>query len=144
MANDLFGVVALLVVLGIGGVALGPAAVAGGELVDVSGEPVTVGYGSPTAVDESGERFTDEVRVTNASGAELDRRTDFRWNSTTGEITFLNTSSTTVGETATINYQYRQQTALTSGLADIINTLGVVLTFGLMILAAGYVMRELV
>jgi hypothetical protein len=144
MANDLFGVVALLVVLGIGGVALGPAAVSGGELVQVDGEPVSVSYGSPTPVDESGQRFADRVTVRNATGDELDRRTDFRWNSTTGEITFLNTNSTTAGNTATVDYQYRQQTALVAGIAEIINTLGVVIAWGLLILASGYVIREVV
>jgi len=144
MANDLFGFVALLVVLGIGGVALGPAAVSGGELVQVDGEPVSVSYGSPTPVDESGQRFADRVTVRNATGDELDRRTDFRWNSTSGEITFLNSSSTAAGDTATVDYQYRQQTALVTGIAEIINTLGVVIAWGLLILASGYVIREVV
>jgi hypothetical protein len=144
MANDLFGVVALLVILGIGGVALGPAAVSGGELVEVAGEPVTVDYSGTVAVDESGQRYADRVTVRNASGAELDRRTDFTWNATAGNLTFSNTSATTAGNTATVDYQYRQQTPLVTGIAEIINTLGVVIAWGLLILASGYVIREVV
>jgi len=144
MANDLFGVVALLVILGIGGVALGPAAVSGGELVEVAGEPVTVDYSGNVSVDESGQRYADRVSVTNASGAELDRRTDFTWNATTGNLTFANTSATTAGDTVSVDYQYRQQTPLVTGIAEIINTLGVVVAWGLLILASGYVIREVV
>ena len=142
MSNDFFGVVALLVILGIGAVAFVPAYTAGGEPVSVVNESVTVDYSTAQSVDESGLQYEDSVTVHNASGDVLDAGTDYEWNETTGDVTFLNSSATTDGESAAISYQYRQTSAEHDAVAWTTNALGTVLTWGLIILGAGYVFRE--
>lgn len=142
MSNDLFGVVALLLILGIGAVAFAPAYAAGGERVSVANESITVDYSGTQSVDESGLQYDDSVTVRNSSGAVLDAGTDYEWNATDGSVAFQNTSATTDGSEAAISYQYRQETDQGQAVAGVLSGLGKFVTFGLLLLGGGYVLRE--
>jgi len=144
MSNDFFGVVALLMILGIGAVAFGGVYANGGAPERVDNETVTVDYSSPQSVQQSGLSYDDRVTVRNGSGAVLDAETDYQWNATSGEVTFLNTSATTSGGDATITYQYRAETDTHQSTGRVISMLSTFLTWGLILLAGGYVFREVV
>jgi len=143
MSNDLFGAVALVLVLGIGVVAFGPAYAGGAERVAASDE-ITVGYSGAQAVDESGLRYAETVTVTNASGATLRADIDYRWDATNGTVTFINTSATSSGETATVAYEYREPSQRQRTIAGVVSALGMPLVYLLFLLAGGYVFRELI
>jgi hypothetical protein len=134
MSNDLFGVIALIVILGVGAVAFAPAYADGADRQSVTNESITVA--------ESGLEYDDTVSVTNSSGAELAAGTDYDWNATAGNVTFQNTSATSDGETATISYQYREASAQHETRAGIAGFVGQALTWLLVLLAGGYVFRE--
>lgn len=142
MSNDLFGVIALIVILGVGAVAFAPAYVDGADRTTVTNESITVDYSGSQPVAESGLEYADTVDVYNASGAELAAGTDYDWNATDGNVTFQNTSATTDGETATITYQYREASEQHETRAGIAGFVGQALTWLLVLLAGGYVFRE--
>lgn len=139
MADDLFGVVAVAVILGIGVVALGPAFVSGADRVSAS-EPVTVDYSSSTNVSEEGLRYDDEVSVT-SNGTALREDVDYDWDQRNGTISFTNTSATTAGESVTVSYEYRQAGQRQQTVAAVVNALGLPLVLLLFLLAGGYVFR---
>lgn len=141
MSNDLFGAIALLLVLGVAAVAFGPAYVSGADRVSVTNESITVDYDTPQSVDEEGLEYADAVTVRNASGDELAAEA-YRWNTTSGNVTFQNTSTTTEGESATISYQYRAADEQHETRAGILAFSGQALTWLLVLLAGGYVFRE--
>jgi hypothetical protein len=142
MSNDLFGVIALIIILGVGAVAFAPAYADGADRQSVTNESITVDYSGPQSVAESGLEYDDTVSVTNSSGAELAAGTDYDWNATAGNVTFQNTSATSDGETATISYQYREASAQHETRAGIAGFVGQALTWLLVLLAGGYVFRE--
>jgi hypothetical protein len=142
MSNDLFGVIALIIILGVGAVAFAPAYVDGADRQSVTNESITVDYATPQSVSESGLEYDDTVTVYNSSGAQLDAGTDYEWNATSGNVTFQNTSATTDGETASISYQYRAASEQHETRAGIAGFVGQALTWLLVLLAGGYVFRE--
>jgi hypothetical protein len=143
MSNDLFGVVAIVLVVAIGAVAFGPAFVAGSDRVGAS-ESLTVDYASNVSVSESGLRYADSVTITNSSGGELERGTDYVWLVEKGAVDFKNTSATTSGESVEIAYQYREADDRQRTTAAIVETLHLPLVLVLFLLAGGYIFRELV
>jgi len=142
MSNDLFGVVALVLILGIGAIAFAPAYEAGGERVSVANESLTVDYDTNQSVDESGLRYDSTVTVRNASGVELNRGTDYEWDADNGTVAFANSSATSGGDEATITYAYRRATDQGRTIAGVLSGLGQFLTWALFLLAGGYVFRE--
>lgn len=142
MSNDLFGVIALLIILGVGAVAFAPAYVDGADRQSVTNESITVDYTDQQPVAESGVTYDQTVTVYNSSGAELAAGTDYAWNATAGNVTFSNTSATSDGATATISYQYRAASEQHETRAHIAGFVGQALTWLLVLLAGGYVFRE--
>jgi len=142
MSNDLFGVIALIIILGVGAVAFAPAYVDGTDRQSVTNESITVDYNVPQSVAESGLEYDDTVAVYNSSGDKLAAGSDYAWNATAGNVTFQNTSATTDGETASISYQYRSASEQHETRAGIAGFVGQALTWLLVLLAGGYVFRE--
>lgn len=138
MSNDLFGAVAILVIIGVGVVAFTPAFASGADRVTAS-ETVTVDYQNTSNVTESGLRYDDEISATNASGTELREDIDYVWDAETGSIEFVNTSRTSSGESVDIVYQYREADARQRTIGTVVSSLGFPLVFLLFLLAGGYV-----
>lgn len=102
----------------------------------VSNESLTVTYDHPVAVDppETADTFYDDETVRNDSDAQLEAGADYRWNRTTGNVTFLNTTATAAGEAASISYRYAGWRAEASRLRNAATALyGVLPYFALVI-----------
>jgi len=79
-------------------------------------ETTTVSYTSEYTVTENAtdaEAYGTDPMVTNASGATLVEDVDYRWNATTGTLSFENSTNTSAGDDATIRYTAHQRTAET-------------------------------
>lgn len=87
----------------------------------VTNEAVIVDDGNTSQVDAPDYTFTysDSINVTVSSG-QLKAGEDYTWNSTTGTITWINTSNSEDGETARVDYSY---TAPTQGTHNRTNVL---------------------
>lgn len=146
MSNDLFGVVAVLVILGVGVVAFTPAFAAGSDRVS-NVETLSVDYQDPQNVtqnvSEGGLPNADSVTVTN-NGTELEPDIDYRWNETSGNVTFVNTSATSSGDDVEIQYVSREADRRQQIIGGVLEALGTPLVFLLFLLAGGYVFRELI
>lgn len=142
--QSIFAIVAVVLLIGVAGAALGQSDRQAAEPQSVTNESLTVNYSAPTAVDNGEPRYgwNDSVTVYNASGNQLQDGTDYEWNSSTGEVTWFNTSATTDGETASISYTYEQRDATTAGLASLFG--GGYYVLGLLVLVIGIgLVREL-
>lgn len=84
----------------------------GTEQASTTNETLVVSYSNSVRVSAATSRYTrgfeDNETVYNASGAELAESTDYDFNTTTGAVTFFNTTNTTDGENANITYTYSQ------------------------------------
>lgn len=98
----------------------------------VSGETLTQDVGNWTAVDAAGQAgvvgFYDNETVRNESGDNLTEGTDYEWDES-GQIKFLNSSSTTDGANASIDYAYdarpEQSTAMIGPIAAMFDIAGI-------------------
>lgn len=92
------------------------------EVHTTENETIVVDYQNKTAVDapDYALTFYDNESVYNSSGAELVEGTDYTWNTSTGEVTWKNTSSTSDGENATITYSYDAKIANARAMRDVI------------------------
>lgn len=74
-------------------------------------EDATVDYSNETAVEQNVtlEGYGDSTRIT-VNGTELTEGTDYDWNSDDGIVTWYNTTNTSDGETATVEYSAYQRT----------------------------------
>jgi len=85
---------------------------------DYAGTPIeyeqaaTISYSTPSSVSENTtvEGYGDDVVVVLDAGGELTENVDYRWDKTTGEVTWLNTTATSSGDAAIISYQAHQRT----------------------------------
>lgn len=78
-------------------------------------EELTVDYTSPSSVSEIAtdtEGYGSEPTIV-VDDTELVQGTDYRWNSSSGDVEWLNTSNTSGGDTATITYRAYQRTPQT-------------------------------
>lgn len=114
----------------------------------VTNESLTVDYTTASEVAPDGTPFHYQANETvwNASGGRLEESVDYTWNTSSGAVTWLNTSATTGGAAATITYTWHGQTE-TAGSMHTIQTelfgllpwLGFVLAaFGVLGLFAGF------
>lgn len=74
-------------------------------------ETVTVEYGAAndTALPpRDAYAFLDNETVTNASGDQLVEGADYEWFTGNGTVRFFNTSATSSGESATVDYTYQR------------------------------------
>lgn len=75
--------------------------------VNVEGEGLVVDYDTPQKVDETyGDKYYDDEQVYDSTGTALEEGVDYDWNPETQEVTFNDTAATTVGENATIDYNF--------------------------------------
>ena len=142
MANDLFAMLAVLLIVALGAAVFQPAFASGAERVTTT-ESVTVDYQTSTSVNESGLRYSDDVSVA-VNGSSLTQGSDFRWNETSGEISFVNTSATSSGDTATVTVEYRAPSNQQRSVAQMLNVLATPLVLLLFLLAGGYIFREVI
>lgn len=126
MGDSKFGALVILVIVGFI-VGVFPATLAdGATTTTVTDESITVDYQNTTSVAEDGVSYNQTVTIT-VDGTTLTDGTDYDWNATTGAVTWYNTSATSDGETALIDYGVEQVTESSRQLADITTILLVVL-----------------
>jgi len=103
----------------------------------VDGEDMTVDYTDVVPVDEQPDdaEYNQSVTIINSSDVELTDGTDYEWDATNGEVTFINTNSTTDGETVAIDYQYRATPEETKAFGGAIEVVGIALIFIMALLA---------
>lgn len=79
-------------------------------------ESLTVDYNNASSVSENAtlEGYGDDPTVVNSSGTTLVEGTDYDWNTSSGEVTWYNTTNTTDGESADIDYRAYQYTGETA------------------------------
>lgn len=77
-------------------------------------ETLTVDYSAASEVSENAttEGYRDTATIT-VNGTTLTDGVDYQWNTSSGEVTWFNTTNTSSGDTATIEYQAYQRTAQT-------------------------------
>jgi len=140
-----YAAVVLLIVVG----ALGAgAALEGGthEFTDTDGFVVgdSINYSEPAAVTVSQTpvtEFYDTENVTNATGDQLIEGTDYDWNTSTGELTLINTSSTSDGDSVEIVVDYAANTDRSQSIGAVLELVYRVLAIGFL-LGAGYVVIQ--
>lgn len=104
---------------------------------DFAGTPIeydqsaTIDVGTETTVDEGAtiETYGDEVTIRTDGGTVLEEYRDYRWDESSGTVAWLNSSNTTDGDSATIQYRAHQRTVETETAWNVISPLFVV--FGL-------------
>ena len=106
----------------------------------VENESLTVDYDAPVPVDYDAPEYSGTVALTSSSGTNLTAGTDYTWNATTGTVMFLNTSATTAGNTAHIDYEYLERTQTTQLVSGSITPWGLIMGLLLVFCAvyAGY------
>lgn len=70
----------------------------------VVNESITVDYSQPIAVNVDASRYRDNEVLYNKSTTRLNEGIDYTWNTTSGEVSWSNTSRTTDLSTAYITY----------------------------------------
>lgn len=78
---------------------------AGTVAENVTGESLTVDYDDPTGVAESGDAYSETITIRDENGTELEDGIDYRWNDRTGVVDWIDTTETSDGENATIDYR---------------------------------------
>lgn len=87
----------------------------------VNDEAVTIDYQTNVTVDEDGSKFFDNETITTDSGnTTLTEGTDYKWNTTTGTINWLNSSTTSDGETARIDYAVESHDQTTTNIVSVL------------------------
>lgn len=78
-------------------------------------ESLTVDYNQSSAVSENAtvEGYGTSPTIV-VDGSELNSGTDYRWNDAAGSVTWLNTSNTSSGDSAQIDYRAYQRTEETA------------------------------
>lgn len=93
-------------------------------LQPVEGEQITVDYDATVAVGEQADVYSDSVTVRDSDGNELVAGTDYSWSSSTGELAFTNTTNTTDGEVANIDYAYEGHSQTDKDVDGVLSTFG--------------------
>lgn len=77
-------------------------------------ESLTVDYNNTSTVSENAtiEGYGDDETIV-ANGTTLVEGTDYEWNTTSGEVTWLQSANTSDGDSATITYRAHQRTGET-------------------------------
>lgn len=129
--------VGLAVLLLAGGMLAASASYADSTHELTENDTVTVSYDESVAVSptESATSYYDDVTVWNDSGSQLDRGTDYTWNTSTGSVDFANTSATTNGSTATVRFRYEGRAHAVEGMRDLQTQLFGVLPYAVIFLA---------
>lgn len=126
--------VVLLVLIGVALLFAGSLSVAyqqSGQQYTIQNETHTIDYDTQSSVNAPERTFSynNTVAVT-ANDTELTRGTDYEWNSSTGNITWLNTTATTEGDTALVDYAYEAPTEGTQERRNILASLAQLLPYG--------------
>lgn len=109
------------------------------ERVDVDNETIVVDYNESVAVDAADDAFeyNESVTVRNSSDATLEDGVDYAWHSSSGEVSWINTTATTAGEDATISYGYLEHSQTSKNIATILRPLSAPLSTVILIIAIG-------
>ncbi len=75
-------------------------------------ESATVDYNNTTQLSEPAtvEGYSENITVTTSNGKVLTEGSDYQWNESAGEITWLDNSNTNDGESVTVDYAAYQRT----------------------------------
>lgn len=98
-------------------------------------ESITVDYSSATNVSENAtvEGYGENVTIV-VDGTELVAGSDYAWDDSDGQVTWYNSSNTTDGDAATIEYVAYQRTAETAAAWTVIGPLmGLFGLFGVLV-----------
>lgn len=90
------------------------------EDYSVTDEAATVDYTQETNLSKSGtaESFNDTITVT-ANGSELVEGTDYEWYPSRGNVSWINSTATSSGDAASIDYTYQDHPEATQFSFDI-------------------------
>lgn len=97
-------------------------------------ESVTVDYTNNSTVSADAVSFNETVTIT-SEGTTLTDGTDYEWYHETGTVEWYNTSSTTEGDTAWVDYTYQYRTQETEDVSGMLASVSPVL--GLLLLITG-------
>lgn len=122
MGDTKFGALVLIAVIGFIVAGLPAALADGAQTETVTNESLTVDYGNESTVSLSGVTYSDTVEIV-ANDTTLEDGTDYEWNSTIGNVTWIDTSATSDGDDALINYSVDQVTAESQQYADVLSIL---------------------
>jgi hypothetical protein len=100
----------------------------------VTNETLTVDYDNEVSVSTSAVTYFDNETVRNESYYELTEGTDYDWNTSTGNVTFYNTSETSGGEPAHVTYTYEKRDQAAADSSQVLSIFGPL--FGLFIALA--------
>jgi len=124
----------LIVLIGVGLLFAGGMNVAyqhSGTQYTIANETHTVDYTADSSVNTPERTFSHDNTVSvTANGSTLSRGTDYEWNSSTGTLTWLNTTATSEGDTALVDYAYEAPTEGTQERRDILASLAQLLPYG--------------
>lgn len=134
MGDTKFGALVILVLIGVT-VGVLPAAMAdGASETTVTDEELTVDYDAESSVAESGDFYSEIVEIDNA-GTTLEAGTDYTWNNEIGNVTWIDTTATTEGDTVAINYSAFDIDQEADGIAALVSLFQVPLALlGLLVL----------
>lgn len=99
-------------------------------------ENVTDGAVYQASPDHDVSSFQDDEVVTNGSGVRLHEGTDYAWNTTTGELTWQNTSAVENSTNATLTYGYSGHLEAASDIHNINREVATYLPWLLLLFAA--------
>lgn len=134
-----------IAVLFIGLVVLLPAA--GAAYADnareaTANETTTVDYDAPYTLGEADVEAYTSLTVT-ANNATLTNGTDYTFDASNATIDWLNTSATSDGDTAAVDYAYTHYDTPTQTAAMILTTAGTWIGYALLIVVVGYILLML-
>lgn len=103
---------------------------------------VTVDYSQPSTIDAGDDRLlsyldNETITVTDTNTTLTDG-TDYQWNTSTGQLTWLNSTATSDGDTATLQYAYRYRGETTTDIAGFLQPWGRIIGVFLLVTALGY------
>jgi hypothetical protein len=101
-------------------------------------ENTTVDYNSDYELEHPDAESYSSLTVTNSSDATLVEGTDYDFDGTNATIAWLNTTSTSSGETVTVAYSYVDHSDAQETSNRVLGLLGPWIGFSLLIAAMGY------
>jgi hypothetical protein len=104
----------------------------------VSSESLTVDYENTSTVTASDRaiRFFDNETVRNSSGTVLSEGDDYRWNTSSGSIEWINSTDTTEGANATIAYGFTGWSETTGALRQTTSDYTALLPYAILVVVA--------
>lgn len=139
--ESIFAIVAVVLLIGVGAAALSSGYEASSTEVQVTDEQATINFSDPTTVSEGTRSlgWNETVNIETDGGTQLEDGVDYEWDAENGTVTWYDTGSTTAGDTALIDYRYRDTDEQTESLGSIFGGGYVVLSLLLLLIGGGLV-----